>query len=82
MTAPGGRPGRARGRGAGGRALGPRAGGHHGDGRVEASCAALGAGGADDGAPKGLAYVRPSDYAAFVRDPDGHDVELACHRPT
>lgn len=43
--------------------------------------AALAAGGTDNGAPKVLAHIHPSYYAAFVRDPDGHNVELVCHLP-
>jgi hypothetical protein len=43
--------------------------------------AALEAGGKDNGAPG----LRPNDsgryYAAFVIDPDGHNVEVACHEP-
>ena len=41
--------------------------------------AALAAGGTDNGAPKILAHIHPSYYAGFVRDPDGHNVELVCH---
>jgi catechol 2,3-dioxygenase-like lactoylglutathione lyase family enzyme len=41
--------------------------------------AALAAGGIDNGAPRTLAHIHPSYYAAFVRDPDGHNVELVCH---
>jgi len=43
--------------------------------------AALAAGGVDNGAPKLLPNIHPSYYAGFVRDPDGHNVEFACHRP-
>jgi catechol 2,3-dioxygenase-like lactoylglutathione lyase family enzyme len=43
--------------------------------------AALAAGGADNGAPKLLPHIHPSYYAGFVRDPDGHNVELVCHAP-
>jgi catechol 2,3-dioxygenase-like lactoylglutathione lyase family enzyme len=42
--------------------------------------AALAAGGTDEGAP-GLRDYHPSYYAAFVRDPDGHNIELVKHRP-
>jgi hypothetical protein len=28
-----------------------------------------------------LGYALASYYAAFVRDPDGHNVEAVCHRP-
>lgn len=41
--------------------------------------AALAAGGTDNGAPKLLLHIHPSYYAGFVRDPDGHNVELVCH---
>jgi catechol 2,3-dioxygenase-like lactoylglutathione lyase family enzyme len=48
---------------------------------VEAShAAALAAGGRDNGAPKLLPHIHPNYYAAFVRDPDGHNVEFVCHR--
>jgi catechol 2,3-dioxygenase-like lactoylglutathione lyase family enzyme len=48
---------------------------------VEAShAAALTAGGRDNGAPKLLLHIHPHYYAAFVRDPDGHNIEFVCHR--
>jgi catechol 2,3-dioxygenase-like lactoylglutathione lyase family enzyme len=40
--------------------------------------AALAAGGTDNGAP-GLRRYHAHYYAAFVIDPDGHNVELVCH---
>jgi len=40
--------------------------------------AALAAGGVDNGAP-GLRDYAPNYYAAFVRDPDGHNIEAVCH---
>jgi catechol 2,3-dioxygenase-like lactoylglutathione lyase family enzyme len=43
--------------------------------------AAMAAGGADNGAPGLRPHYHPSYYAAFVRDPDGHNVEAVCHRP-
>jgi len=43
--------------------------------------AALAAGGADNGAPGPRPHYHPGYYAAFVRDPDGHNVEAVCHRP-
>ncbi len=43
--------------------------------------AALGAGGADNGAPGLRPKYHPHYYAAFVRDPDGHNVEAVCHHP-
>ena len=41
--------------------------------------AALAAGGRDNGAPAERPYGRPY-YAAFVLDPDGHNVEAVDHR--
>jgi catechol 2,3-dioxygenase-like lactoylglutathione lyase family enzyme len=41
--------------------------------------AALAAGGRDNGAPKLLPHIHPNYYAAFVRDPDGHNIEFVCH---
>ena len=43
--------------------------------------AALAAGGADNGAPGLRPHYHPNYYAAFVRDPDGHNVEAVCHLP-
>jgi catechol 2,3-dioxygenase-like lactoylglutathione lyase family enzyme len=43
--------------------------------------AALAAGGTDNGAPGLRAHYHPSYYAAFVRDPEGNNVEAVCHRP-
>jgi catechol 2,3-dioxygenase-like lactoylglutathione lyase family enzyme len=43
--------------------------------------AAIAAGGADNGAPGPRPHYHPGYYAAFVRDPDGHNVEAVCHRP-
>lgn len=42
---------------------------------------ALGAGGTDNGAPGLRAEYHKSYYAAFITDPDGHNVELVCHEP-
>ncbi len=42
--------------------------------------AAVDAGGRDNGAP-GLRKYGPNYYAAFVIDPDGHNIELVCHKP-
>lgn len=42
--------------------------------------AAIAAGGRDNG-PSGLRDYAPNYYAAFVIDPDGHNVEAVCHRP-
>ena len=41
--------------------------------------AALAAGGRDNGPPGLRADYHPSYYAAFVIDPDGHNVEAVCH---
>jgi catechol 2,3-dioxygenase-like lactoylglutathione lyase family enzyme len=42
--------------------------------------AALAAGGRDNGAPGARAY-HPGYYAAFVTDPDGHNIEAVYHGP-
>lgn len=41
--------------------------------------AALEAGGKDNGAPGIRAIYHPNYYGAFVRDPDGHNIEAVCH---
>jgi catechol 2,3-dioxygenase-like lactoylglutathione lyase family enzyme len=43
--------------------------------------AALAAGGKDNGAPGLRPQYSATYYAAFVIDPDGHNVELVCHAP-
>jgi len=43
--------------------------------------AALGVGGADNGAPGVRAHYHPNYYGAFVFDPDGNNVEAVCHEP-
>jgi catechol 2,3-dioxygenase-like lactoylglutathione lyase family enzyme len=43
--------------------------------------AALAAGGKDNGAPGLRPQYHPDYYAAFVVDPDGHNVEAVCHAP-
>jgi catechol 2,3-dioxygenase-like lactoylglutathione lyase family enzyme len=43
--------------------------------------AALAAGGKDNGAPGLRPHYHPDYYAAFVRDPDGHNIEAVCHAP-
>jgi catechol 2,3-dioxygenase-like lactoylglutathione lyase family enzyme len=43
--------------------------------------AAIAAGGRDNGAPGLRAHYHPSYYAAFVLDPDGHNIEAVCHVP-
>ncbi len=42
--------------------------------------AALRAGGVDNGAPGLRPQYHVDYYAAFVRDPDGHNIEAVCHR--
>ena len=44
-------------------------------------CAALAAGGTDNGAPGLRPQYHPSYYGAFVLDPDGHNIEAVCHSP-
>lgn len=41
--------------------------------------AALAAGGRDNGPPGLRPRYHPTYYAAFVLDPDGHNVEAVCH---
>lgn len=43
--------------------------------------AALEAGGKDNGAPGLRPHYHKDYYGAFVLDPDGHNVEVVCHRP-
>ncbi len=43
--------------------------------------AAIAAGGRDNGAPGLRAHYHPNYYGAFVRDPDGHNIEAVCHAP-
>jgi catechol 2,3-dioxygenase-like lactoylglutathione lyase family enzyme len=43
--------------------------------------AALSAGGRDNGAPGVRPHYHASYYAAFVLDPDGHNLEVVCHDP-
>lgn len=42
--------------------------------------AALGAGGTDNGAPGLRPHYHANYYAAFVLGPDGHNIEVVCHR--
>jgi len=42
--------------------------------------AALSAGGTDNGAPGLRPHYHPDYYGAFVRDPDGHNIEAVCHQ--
>ena len=43
--------------------------------------AALAAGGKDNGAPGLRPHYGPNYYAAFVLDPDGHNIEAVCYLP-
>jgi catechol 2,3-dioxygenase-like lactoylglutathione lyase family enzyme len=43
--------------------------------------AAMAAGGTDNGAPGVRAHYHEHYYGAFVRDPDGHNIEACCHDP-
>ena len=43
--------------------------------------AAIAAGGTDNGPPGLRAHYHPHYYAAFVLDPDGHNIEAVCHQP-
>jgi catechol 2,3-dioxygenase-like lactoylglutathione lyase family enzyme len=42
--------------------------------------AAIGAGGGDNGGPGIRANYAPNYYAAFVLDPDGHNLEAVCYQ--
>ena len=43
--------------------------------------AAMAAGAKDNGAPGLRSHYHPTYYAAFVFDPDGHNIEAVCHAP-
>jgi catechol 2,3-dioxygenase-like lactoylglutathione lyase family enzyme len=43
--------------------------------------AAMAAGGSDNGGPGLRPHYHPNYYGAFVRDPDGHNIEAVCHTP-
>jgi catechol 2,3-dioxygenase-like lactoylglutathione lyase family enzyme len=43
--------------------------------------AAIAAGGKDNGAPGLRPHYHPNYFAAFVLDPDGHNIEAVCHSP-
>jgi catechol 2,3-dioxygenase-like lactoylglutathione lyase family enzyme len=43
--------------------------------------AALAAGGRDNGAPGLRAHYHPNYFGAFIRDPDGYNIEAVCHAP-
>ncbi|WP_323845803.1 VOC family protein [Microbulbifer magnicolonia] len=42
---------------------------------------AIDAGGKDNGAPGVREQYHPDYYAAYVLDPDGHNIEVVCHIP-
>ncbi|MCO5730674.1 VOC family protein [Rhizobium sp. SSA_523] len=44
--------------------------------------AAIAAGGRDNGPPGLRVHYHPHYYAAFVLDPDGHNIEAVCHHPS
>ncbi|SFI61337.1 Catechol 2,3-dioxygenase [Phyllobacterium sp. CL33Tsu] len=47
---------------------------------VDAFCkAGIAAGGTDNGPPGLRPHYHPNYYGAFVRDPDGHNIEAVCH---
>ena len=43
--------------------------------------AAMAAGGKDNGPPGLRPHYHATHYAAFVFDPDGHNIEAVCHGP-
>ena len=43
--------------------------------------AALSAGASDNGAPGVRSDIHPNYYAAFVHDPNGHNIEAVCQQP-
>ncbi len=43
--------------------------------------AAMAAGGRDNGAPGLRPHYHENYYGAFVRDPDGNNIEAVCHAP-
>jgi catechol 2,3-dioxygenase-like lactoylglutathione lyase family enzyme len=44
-------------------------------------CAALAAGGRDNGPPGLRPHYHPDFYGAFVFDPDGNNIEASCRKP-
>jgi catechol 2,3-dioxygenase-like lactoylglutathione lyase family enzyme len=42
---------------------------------------ATAAGGTDNGEPGLREHYHPTYYAAYVRDPDGNNIEVVCHTP-
>ena len=54
----------------------------HNHAQVDAfHAAAIAAGGTDNGAPGPRPHYDEHYYAAFVRDPDGNNIEAVCHVP-
>jgi catechol 2,3-dioxygenase-like lactoylglutathione lyase family enzyme len=54
------------------------------DGRAKVRdfyAAAIAAGGADNGGPGTRPQYHEHYYGAFVKDPDGHNIEAVCHEP-
>ena len=43
--------------------------------------AAIAAGGTDNGPPGSRPQYHEHYYGAFVKDPDGHNIEAVCHEP-
>jgi catechol 2,3-dioxygenase-like lactoylglutathione lyase family enzyme len=43
--------------------------------------AAMAAGATDNGSPGVRSDYHPNYYAAYVRDPNGHNIEAVCHAP-
>ena len=43
--------------------------------------AAMASGATDNGAPGTRPHYHEHYYGAFVRDPDGHNIEACCHEP-
>ena len=43
--------------------------------------AAIAAGGTNNGEPGVREHYHPTYYAAYVRDPDGNNIEAVCHLP-
>jgi catechol 2,3-dioxygenase-like lactoylglutathione lyase family enzyme len=43
--------------------------------------AATGAGGTDNGSPGLREHYHPTYYAAYVKDLDGNNIEVVCHKP-
>lgn len=43
--------------------------------------AAISAGGTDNGGPGLREHYHPTYYAAYVKDPDGNNIEAVCHTP-